>query len=151
MQDTKVEWGYLGKGATRVMTMWLERACPMVIKLMHPGMRQIWVQIPVQLNFQLYNPMLVNFSKIDVSHLENKDKNRAAPQRCCQFSSVAQSCPALCDPMDCSTPGLPVVHQLPEFTQTNVLPVGDVIQPSHPLSSPSPSVPYPSQHQGLFQ
>ena len=46
MQDTKVEWGYLGKGATGVMTMWLGRACPMVIKHVHPGMRQIWVQIP---------------------------------------------------------------------------------------------------------
>ena len=55
-----------------------------------------------------------------------------------QFSSVAQSCPTLCDPMDCSTPGLPVRHQLPEFTQTHAYWVGDVIQPSHPLSSPSP-------------
>ena len=55
-----------------------------------------------------------------------------------QFSSVAQSCPTLCNPMNCSTPGLPVHHQLPEFTQTHVHWVGDVIQPSHPLSSPSP-------------
>ena len=55
-----------------------------------------------------------------------------------QFSSVAQSCLALCDPMDCSTPGLPVHHQLPEFTQTHVHRVGDAIQSSHPLSSPSP-------------
>ena len=62
-------------------------------------------------------------------------------------SSVAQSCPALCDPMDCSTPGLPVHHQLPELTQTHVHQVGDVI---HPLSSPSPSFNI-SQHQGLFQ
>ena len=62
MQDTKVEWGYLGKGATGVMTMWLGRACPMVIKHVHPGMRQIWVQIPSSTKFQLYNPMLVNFS-----------------------------------------------------------------------------------------
>ena len=67
-----------------------------------------------------------------------------------QFSSVAQSCPTLCDPMDCSTPGLPVHHQLPEFTQTYVHQVGDAIQPSHPLSSPSPSAPNPSQHQSLF-
>ena len=74
---------------------------------------------------------------------------------CCsnalQFSSVAQSCPALCDPMDCSTPGLPVHHQLPESTQTHVHQVGDAIQPSHPLSSPSPPAHNPSQHQGLFQ
>ena len=66
-------------------------------------------------------------------------------------SSVAQSCPALCDPMDRSTPGLPVHHQLPEFTQTHVHHVGDAIQPSHPLLSPSPPAPHPSQHQGLFQ
>ena len=55
-----------------------------------------------------------------------------------QFSSVAQLCPTLCDPMDCSTPGLPVHHQLPEFTQAHVHWVADAIQPSHPLSSPSP-------------
>ena len=68
-----------------------------------------------------------------------------------QFSSVAQSCPTLCDPMNCSTPGLPVHHQLLEFTQTHVHRVGDAIQPSHPLLSPSPPAPNPSQHQGLFQ
>ena len=67
-----------------------------------------------------------------------------------QFSSVAQSCPTLCDPMNRSMPGLPVHHRLPEFTQTHVHPVGDAIQPSHPLSSPSPPAPNPSQHQGLF-
>ena len=55
-----------------------------------------------------------------------------------RFSSVAQSCPSLCDPMDCSMPGFPVHHQPPKFTQTHVNPVGDAIQPSHPLSSPSP-------------
>ena len=68
-----------------------------------------------------------------------------------QFSSVAQSCPTLCDPMDCSTPGLPVHHQLPEFTQTHVHWVSDAIQPSHPLSSPSPPAFNLSQYQGLFQ
>ena len=68
-----------------------------------------------------------------------------------QFSSVAQSCPTLCNPMNCSMPGLPVHHQLPEFTQTHVHRVGDAIQPSHPLSSPSPSAPNPSQHQSLYQ
>ena len=68
-----------------------------------------------------------------------------------QFSSVAQSCPTLCEPMNRSTPGLPVHHQLPEFTQTHVHRVGDAIQPSHPLSSPSPPAPNPSQHQSLFQ
>ena len=68
-----------------------------------------------------------------------------------QVSSDAQSCPTLCDPMNHSTPGLPVHHQLPEFIQTHVYWVGDAIQPSHPLSSPSPPSPNPSQHQSLFQ
>ena len=67
-----------------------------------------------------------------------------------QFSSVTQSCPTLCDPMDFSTPGLPVHHQLPEFTQTHVHWVSDAIQPSHPLSSPSPTFNL-SQHQGLLK
>ena len=68
-----------------------------------------------------------------------------------QFSSVAQSCSTLCDPMNHSIPGLPVHYQHPEFTQTHVHWVGDAIQPSHPLSSPSPPAPSPSQHQSLFQ
>ena len=79
---------------------------------------------------------------------------------CVQFSSVTQSCPSLCsitqscltlcDPLDCSMPGLPVHHQLPELVQTHVHQVGDAIQPSHPLSSPSLGFSL-SQHQGLFQ
>ena len=64
---------------------------------------------------------------------------------------ISQSCLTLCDPMNCSTPGLPVHHQLPEFTQTHVHRVSDAIQPSHPQSSPSPPAPNPSQHQSLFQ
>ena len=68
-----------------------------------------------------------------------------------QFSPVSQSCLTLFDPMDCSTPGLPVHHQLPEFTQTHVHWVGDAIQPSYPLSSPSPPAFSLFQHQGLFQ
>ena len=68
-----------------------------------------------------------------------------------QFSSVAQSCPTLCDSMYRSMPGLPVHHQLPEFTQTHIHWVGDAIQPSHLLLSPFPSASNPSQHQGLFQ
>ena len=68
-----------------------------------------------------------------------------------QFSTVAQLCLTLYDPMNCSMPGLPVHHQLLEFTQTHVHRVSDAVQPSHPLSSPSPPAPNPSQHQSLFQ
>ena len=68
-----------------------------------------------------------------------------------QFSSVAQSRPALCNPMDCSTPGFPVHHQLPELTQTHVHRVSDAIQPFHPPSFPSPPAFNLSQHQGLFK
>ena len=70
--------------------------------------------------------------------------------RTVQFSSVTQSCPTLCDPMNPSTPGLPVHHQLPEFTQTHIHRVSDAIQPSHPLPSPSPAL-NPSQHRRFFQ
>ena len=68
-----------------------------------------------------------------------------------EFSSVAQWCPTLCDPMDCSMPGLLVHHQHPELTQTHVHRIGNAIQPSHPLLSPSPPAFNLSQHQGLFQ
>ena len=70
--------------------------------------------------------------------------------RSVQFSSVTQPYLTLCDPMDCSTPGLPVHHQLLELAQTHVHQVGDAIQPSPPLSSPSPSAFNLSQHQGVF-
>ena len=80
---------------------------------------------------------------------EKKTKNRM--YILVQFSSVTQSCPTLCKPMDCSTPGLPVHHQLPEFTQTHVHWVSDAIQASHPLLSPFPPTFNLSQHQGLFK
>ena len=73
-----------------------------------------------------------------------------SPHTSDQIRSVAQSCPTLCDPMNRSTPGLPVHHQLLEFTQSHVHQVSDAIQPSHPLSFPSPPAPNPSQHQSLF-
>ena len=79
---------------------------------------------------------------------ENKEELKSLLK--VQFSEVVQSCPTLCDPINRSTPGLPVHHQLPEFTQTHVHRVSDAIQPSHPLSSPSPTFNL-SQHQGLFQ
>ena len=68
-----------------------------------------------------------------------------------EFSSVAQLCPTLCDPINHSMPGFPFHHELPEFIQTHVHWVGDAIRPSHPPSSPSPPAPNPSQHQSLFQ
>ena len=79
------------------------------------------------------------------------DTPRGAKPVPVQFSSVAQSCPTLCDPMNCSMSGFPLHHQLPEITQTHVHWVGDAIQPSHPLSSPSLPALNPSQHQGLFK
>ena len=68
-----------------------------------------------------------------------------------QFSSVTQSCLTVCDPIDCSTPGFPSHHQLPEFTQTHVHRVSDAIQSTHPLSSPSNPIFSLSQHQGIFK
>ena len=82
--------------------------------------------------------------------LRNLYAGQNATDRPLQLSSVAQSHPTLCDPMNRSTPGLPVYHQIPEFTQTHVHWVSDAIQPSHPLSSPSPPAPNPSQPQSLF-
>ena len=90
---------------------------------------------------------LINkFNKVAVTKI-NMKKNQISVQ----FSSAAQSCSTLCNPMDCSTPGFPVYHQLPELAQTHVHLIGDAIQSSHPLSSPSPPALNLSQHQGLFQ
>ena len=86
----------------------------------------------------------------DLSGLKVHGNDSPSALMLVQFSSVAQSCPTLCDLMECSTPGIPVCHQLLEPTQTHVHDVGDAIQPLHPLSSPSPAF-SPSQHQGLFQ
>ena len=82
-----------------------------------------------------------------MQHGQNDNNNNKSDKIEFQFSSVTQSSPTLCDPMDHSTLGLPVYHQLPEFTQVHVRRVSDAIQPSHPLSSPSPPAPNPSQHQ----
>ena len=83
--------------------------------------------------------------------MKHKLESRLQGEISVQFSSITQSCLTLSDPMDCSTPGFPVHHQLPELTQTHVHRVSEAIQPSQPLSSPSPSTFNPSQHQGLFQ
>ena len=90
------------------------------------------------------------FSKEDIQ-MPNTHMRKCSTSLIIQFSSVTKSCLTLCDPMNHRTPGLPVHHQLPEFTQTHVHRVSDTIQPSHPLSSPSPPAPNPSQHQSLFQ
>ena len=90
------------------------------------------------------------FAKEDIQ-MANKHMKRCSIPLIIQFSSVTQSCSSLCNPMNYSTSGLPVHHQLLEFTQTHVHWVGDAIQPSHPLSYPSPPAFNPSQHQGLFK
>ena len=108
----------------------------------HLPLKSFVLQIPY---FSVYQTLLNNFSLLKIS-------NTNITLHCTiQFSSVAQSCPTLCSPMDCSTPGLPVHHQLPEFAQTHVHWVGDAIQPSYPLLSPFPPTFNLSQHQGLFQ
>ena len=91
------------------------------------------------------------FFIVQLSHPHMITGKTTTPFSLVQFSSVTQSPLILCDPMNCSTPGLPVHHQLLEFTQTHVHRVGDAIQPSHPLSSPSPPALNPSQHQSLLQ
>ena len=88
---------------------------------------------------------------LNMGHKQDIHKWRNRNSQSVQFSSVAQSCPTLCDPMNRSMPGLPLHHQLPEFTQSPVHRVSDAIQPSHPRSSPSPPAPKPSQHQRLLQ
>ena len=98
----------------------------------------------LKFSFMFINDAVVCFHYCVVFHYMNKPQS-------VQFSSVTWSCPTLCDPMDCSMPGLPAHHQLPEFTQTHVHWVSDAIQPSHPLSSPSPPAFYLSQHQVLLQ
>ena len=111
------------------------------------------IKIKIRNHFTLI--ILENFRVPENSKCWLRYKGMKAVIRCwfssVQFSSVAQSCPNLCNPMNRSTPGLPVHHKLPEFTQTHVHRVSDAIQPSHPLSSPSPPAPNPSQHQSLFQ
>ena len=93
---------------------------------------------------QRFNSSLLHCKQI-LYHLSHQGSPK------CNISSVAQSCPTLCDPMNRSTPDLSVHHQLLEFTQTHVHRLGGAIQPSHPLLSPSPPAPNPSQHQSLFQ
>ena len=95
---------------------------------------------------EVLSPYVANFRCKDTQLFEREFQTMGQ-----SVNSVAQSCPTLCDPMNHSTPGLPVHHRLPEFTQTQAHRVSDAIQPSHPLLSPSLPAPNPSQHQGLFQ
>ena len=99
----------------------------------------------------IYNSQDMETTQVSVNGQMDKDVVVYTYIIYVHFSSVAQLYPNLCDPVDCSTPGLPVHHQLPEFTQTHVHGVGDAIQPSHLLSSPSPPAFNLSQHQDLFQ
>ena len=103
----------------------------------------------------LLESLIVNWCKEEVKAIDSPPTHAVShvtdAYRSDQIRSVAQSCPTLHDPMNRSMPGVPVYHQLPEFTQTHVHWVSDAIQPSHPLSSPSPPAPNPSQHQSLFQ
>ena len=95
---------------------------------------------------QLTNQVNIALTEARILNVFKKQKQTSV-----QFSSVAHSCPTLCNLMNCSTPGLPVHHQLLEFTQIHFHQVSDTIQPSHPLSSPSPPALNPSQHQILLQ
>ena len=122
----------------------LQHSAFFTVQLSHPYMttgknivltRRTFVDKVMSLLFNMLSRLVITF----------------LPRSSVQFSSVAQSCLTLCDPMNRSTPGLPVHHHLTEFTQTHVHRVSDAIQPSHPLSSPSPPAPNPSQHQSLFQ
>ena len=96
-------------------------------------------------------PTWMELEIISRSYLEKDILSMCVLVASVQFSSVSQLCPTPCDPMDCSNPGHPVHHQLLESTQAHVHRVSYAIQPSHPLLSPSPPAPNPSQHQGLFK
>ena len=133
------------------------KKCRMVFSLSYLLLNTAWTALPFaclcQLLFCAFVTLLshcVNWLLLGHALLSAVHRD-TWPCASVQFSSVAQSCPTLCDPMNHSTPGLPVQHQLPEFTQTHIHWVGDAIQPSHPLSSPSPPAFNPSHHQGLFK
>ena len=117
--------------------------------------QEYWSGLPIPSPGDLPNPGMEPVSPVtsalQTDSLPAEPLGKPQTRVSVQFSSVAQLCPTLFDTMNCSMPGLPVHHQLLEFTQTHVHRVSDVIQPSHPMSSPSPPAPNPSQHQSLFQ
>ena len=121
-----------------------------------PGISQVIIHMTWQLAshrtvFGLWTTRPDTADRTEDSTQENRELAKPVWYQHVQFSSVAQSCPTLCDPINSSTPGLPVHHQLPEATQTHVHWVSDAIQPSHPLSSPSSPALNLCQHHGLFQ
>ena len=124
-----------------------------VKKTKHSSEEYNWILNLYNIIYNVWNIMKISQAKKheNVTHGQRKIIESDPEIASVQFSSVTQSCPTLCDPMNCSMPGLPVHHQLPEFTQTHVHQVSGAIQLSHPLSSPSPPGPNPSQHQSLFQ
>ena len=134
--------------------------CPVLTVASWPAYRFLkrqvrWSGIPISLGNNKCRDTAMKIFQTEAPRVK-RPKNKTNKQKTnkktssVQFSSVDQSCPTLCDPMNRSTPGLPVHHQLPEFTQTHVHWVGDAIQPSHLLSSPSPPTFNLSQHHGLF-
>ena len=123
-------WCWWQRRTSHCLTEWLTQEN-------EPLLRGSWFRIPCDWEFCNTKPIINFYEDLYL-------------QETVQFSSVAQLCPTLCDPMNHSTPGLPVHHQHPEFTQTHVHRVSDAIQPSYPRSSPSPPAPNPSQQQSLF-
>ena len=115
--------------------------------------KEIKICIETNENWKHDNPKPMGFSKSCAKGKvhSNTSLSQETTEKSHQFNWVAHSCLTLCNPMNFSMSGLPVHHQLPEFTQTHVHRLGDAIQPSHPLSSSSPPAPNPSQQQGLFQ
>ena len=132
---------------------WKQPRCPSADE----WIRKLWYIYTMEYHSAIkknaFESVLMRWMKLEPiiqSEVSQKEKHQYSI-RSDQIRSVAHSCPTLCDPMNRSMPGLPVHHQLPEFTQTHAHRVSDAIQPSHPLSSPSPPAPNPSQHQSFFQ
>ena len=122
-----------------------------LVTILEEGWRQSGEQPTELLFLSCKSPLLCQHWEMANTVHRFSPSRRGTVNRDSRFSSVAQSCLTLCDPKNYSTPGLPVHHHLPEFTQTHIHRVSDAIQPSHPLPSPSPPAPNPSQHQSLFQ
>ena len=132
---------------------WKQPRCP----LAEEWIRKLWYIYTMEyysaIKNNAFESVLMRWMKLEPiiqSEVSQKEKHQYSVSSV-QFSSVTQLCPTLCDPMNRSTPGLPVQHQFSEFTQTHVHRVCDAIQPSHPLLSPSSPAPNPSQHQSLLQ